>query len=386
MLSRAVSLGWLLKRSIGIRLTNVSSGPYDSASVTVVSSWRVCALRVTGSFLAPLCLLFVLGCDEASGWRITTPISDPDYVYSRYKMYENAVDHCPSSGFDQRPRLLVTGFESMKSDPNPSGVVVDAMSKPSFWPGGVSTAQPGLFDTTPDSSDLSSSDSWARIVPRSLVVDGIDFNACLIVLPFAWDLAAGVVVNEIKLFQPDFVLLTGIGSIDELRIESFARNEVQEQLQDGTGVSGAGKVLPFPAGLCMEIPFRWSAPEIATDVKALGKSLACAAGAPCLWGGASGSTGSSICNNVAYAAAVALTGVEICLASPIQDLQPSSCQSAQIRIKLDHPLPATVVGFVHVPFRLKVDTPQNVELLARLLARVAVLVISKGPVSGSCQA
>ena len=300
-------------------------------------------------------------------------------------MYQSAVDHCPSPGFDDRPRLLLTGFESRNLDPNPSGVVVDAMSKLSFWPDGVSTAEPGSFDKSSDSSNLSSSDSWARIVPRSLVVDGIDFNACLIVLPIAWDLAAAIVVNEMKSFVPDVVLLTGVGSNNELRIESFARNEVQEVLPDGTGIHGAGKVLPFPPGLCTEIPFRWSAPDLTSNVRTIGKSLACAAGTPCAWTGVSGSTGSSICNNVAYAAAVALTGIEICLASPIADLQPASCDTAEIRIKLNHPLPATVVGFVHVPFGLQVETPQNVEMLARVLARVAVLVTEKGPISVSCQ-
>ncbi len=319
----------------------------------------------------------------------TTDVSDPVVVKGGYDSYVAGADHCPKFGPDARPRMFLAGFASMHGKLNPSGTVIDAMSKGTFWPGGVITATAGTFDTITDSSDLACTDNRARIVSRALIIDGVEFTACLAILPVAWDLAAAIVVDEMELFRPDVVLLVGQnGNDNAFRIEAFAHNGTSSPALDESGVYGKQKVLPYPLDLADDLYFGWDAAMLAARVSCLVGNLNCSslpsATAPCGALQPGGGSGGFVCNNVAYVAVVAKAGVEVCLASPIGTKDEDTCKYATIRRRIDVPLANTIVGFVHLPTDLLLADPGNIELTARVLARIAATASPQGTVNSSC--
>jgi pyrrolidone-carboxylate peptidase len=152
---------------------------------------------------------------------------------------------CGSSGVAAR-RVLIQGFGPFQNArTNISGLVVESLSLPSFWP---ATTSLEMVDKTPADSA-----AWGRptslgafAAQRTLTYNGITYEVCFVVTSVQWDFAAAVVTYEAQKFRPNLVLMTGRGNLaSTARLESAALNRTVAQVGfDDVGAEFPGDEVP----------------------------------------------------------------------------------------------------------------------------------------------
>lgn len=258
-------------------------------------------------------------------------VSGNQYVARAYQRYAQSTQGCQSN--DSRRKILVTGFGRWQGDTfNISGEVAHALISPTPAP-------------------LPQNGVW--IGNATVEVDNQPFNVCSLYLSVTWDLAAAIIVNEMNRFQPERVILSGLGGSSAI-LEGGALNHargyegysedgtlLQNNIPwcDGRPCSGAETqpiLPPNQAGVEPEIRLTWDAQRLAE----LARPWILQARPDTLIETplAARPTNDYLCNNVAYVAAHAAKEVPISLAGGEIQLRPQFQTRPQ-------------VGFFHYPFQ-----------------------------------
>lgn len=285
-------------------------------------------------------------------------------VAQRFHNYSDKPGGCSSTS--NHPRVLISGFGLFAQPFNISGLVVDSLRSDSFWPSQVKLSDPiskNLRVTA--AGKLSSSDSGGTTVNRTLTIDGRQFDVCLLLVDVQWDLAAAIIVHEMERFQPQLVVMTGVGG-QEAVLEGGANNYTQwvggftskGRMDDGNKPAGRvvngvpdHDVLPWQdPGVQPTIAMTWDNQKLKTAIQSqvlkMGFSILAPAQAR--------QENQYVCNNVSFVAAHALKGIRLNLAGGQIVLQPSISSHPQI-------------GFFHYPAE-STNTPQSVFSWAKIIA------------------
>ena len=266
-------------------------------------------------------------------------------VATRFRDFERQNKGCLATNGGRR--ILLTGFGRFSHlNQNTSGAVIGNLVNEAFWPNNFSLANPPVPDATYEvlAAQLSKSDGGARIVNRSLVVDGKEVSLCLVEVDVLWDFAAAVIVTEMNRFQPDSVVMTGLGDREPI-VEAGATN----QTSNGSGYypdgSGDFKNRPKSPRVLNDLPWKaalpmtWSQKELAQKISGLVQTQGYEIQVP----SRARKTNDYICNNVSFVALAAAAGKTVSLAGG----------KLKIESKItSHPR----VGFFHFPQGIPMTT------------------------------
>ncbi len=132
------------------------------------------------------------------------------------------------------PRILVTGFGRFLSVvDNASGRTVAAAIPSLVYP----------LTVSPDPGQVDPPDAQLAVGSQTVHLPGFGpVDACGMILPTYWDVAAVLVAKEIEAFDPDLVLMNGVANpVQKLWLELGAMNRA------GYNVDGSGNLEPAQA-------------------------------------------------------------------------------------------------------------------------------------------
>jgi pyrrolidone-carboxylate peptidase len=260
-------------------------------------------------------------------------------VAAAFEAYRQNSRGCQAQG--SQKRVLVTGFGLFQDYKfNISGVIVESMSNPDFFPARIDTTWPThVPKIEPMPGRLSNSDNGGKAYNRVLNLDGVNYDFCFLLLDAQWDLAAGIAVHEISRFQPHMVLMTGAGGFEAI-FESGAINKTDRK----AGYSAEGESL----GSLNRPRSTWILPDApANDYQEMNwdTSFLAAAARPLIGAmryqtsvnSPGNASESYICNNLSYVVLRALRGHPVTLAGD------------QIKLPAVRGAQAARVGFLHIP-------------------------------------
>ncbi len=262
-------------------------------------------------------------------------------VQKLFAQHLNTAKKCSPMG--AKKRAIVTGFGPFGGGSlNISGVVIDNMANPAFWPASINTADGNL----PDMQQIElrqgmneSADYGGHVTMRQLTIDGIDYDVCLIVLDVLWDLAAAIIVDEAIRFEPNLILMTGQGEYDARFEKGSVNMAVRENGFNADG-STAEHNRPISDYVLKTTPpgeevmyMKWDNKKLSSATEPTIKDL----GFNVVASNTPYSTGSYICNNVSYAVLRALQDQKVELVEGLITLYP----------RLSTELKA---GFFHFPY------------------------------------
>lgn len=240
-----------------------------------------------------------------------------DEVVQRYQAYAKSGQAC--APLNSGHRVILTGF-GLWSDLSLSysGYVIDNLGTPEFLAKDSTHPRPPK-SYVPRNGRLELNEG-ARIVNRVLrLPNGREVSACLILVDVLWDFAGAVIVNEMDRFQPDVVVMTGIGSHATVEggAENYA-NAMEGYFADGKAdefnFPVKEPILPqFPVG--SKIAMTWDVNKVAKAVRPFEPSVVVHHEA--------NPTNTYICNNVSYIALQAAAGTKISLAGGKLEIHPS---------------------------------------------------------------
>jgi hypothetical protein len=223
-------------------------------------------------------------------------------------------------------RVLVSGFGLFKGVSfNISGLVASALASPDL----------AAADGTVREDDHG---AWVR--ERRLDVHGVDTELCLVTLDVLWDLAAAILVHEMRRWQPELVVMLGRGHGQAI-FETGALNAARAMAgfaADGASVETNRPLTPqlTPGDPGASLAMTWNAgaahAAVSGRIAALGFETVVAAGAR--------PANDYICNNVSYAA--------LCAASPTP-LRPLPLAGGRIELQPGSVVSQPRIGFLHLP-------------------------------------
>jgi pyrrolidone-carboxylate peptidase len=174
------------------------------------------------------------------------------FILDRYQSYLKNSLHCEPSDPKAR-RVIISGFGPF------SGSLKNFSSEVLYsW---------GQFMPPKKEQDVSSA-------TLNLKIKNSNLQICLLSLSTQWDLAAAIIINEALAFQPDFILMTGVGGPSFVVLETIAGNNIT----DLSGFDGSGNPLKqtvpvenyvLPNGSTKEIALTWKPLDIYTEIEAV---------------------------------------------------------------------------------------------------------------------
>ncbi len=253
------------------------------------------------------------------------------WVSQTFRQYKAKAKGCLPSGGSER-RILLQGFGPFQGvSRNLSGAVVASLSGLSDLP---QTAHGG----------------WATT--RKLVVEGETIEFCFVYVDVVWDLAGAILLTEIERFNPQVVMMSGIGNATAI-VEAGAQNSATSlsgfdaegnPLRDTNtpwckdkpcGLSAHTFVLdPDAKGVTPKVPHSWDNQKVADalldSVRRFAPDITIETPKEARGGN------DYLCNNVSYVVQSAINGAEIHLAGG--------------RISFPAKASKQVAGFFHYPY------------------------------------
>jgi len=276
-------------------------------------------------------------------------------VAERYANFERSNLGCQTTS--DGPRVLLTGFGLFDSHSyNISGAVIENLSSSSFWPDALDSANGVLPEAhVPFKTGvLSQVDRGARIYNRQILMRGRYISVCLIIADVLWDFAGAVFVHEMERFQPQIMIMSGIGdgSLEAgainhaLAMPGFAPNGQIDQLNTPQSL----KILPdVPLDSTVNMSWDNLALEklVAPKVRAIGFTLSAPTAAQ--------PSNDYICNNVSYLVIQAAAHRALTLAGGELLLKPKIKSNPKI-------------GFFHYPAEASLEqAPEWAQILLTLV-------------------
>lgn len=265
-------------------------------------------------------------------------------VTQAFLSYKNKMRHCTGKSTDPTEhRILMSGFGPFKgTEVNISGVVVQSLANPLFWPDVYRDDDAIPSGLKPASGRVSPQSFGGETSERHLVLQNKKYHVCFLSLDVKWDLAAAIILHEIQLFQPQAVILSGLGG--DYHSATFEGGAVNQ----ATGLPGfngdgsadqnnrpiASYILPAVDGKPLgSVLMTWNAPALAKVAKPFTQRIDEGYAVHGLTAGRS--SNDYICNNVSYVTMQALSGRSILLAGSTMSMS----------------LPAQTIpaGFFHYP-------------------------------------
>ena len=267
------------------------------------------------------------------------------------------------------PRVIISGFGLFQGVTfNVSGAIVANLASQTFWPDDLDPAiipngQSSVAPILPKNFKLAQgllkdSKDDVQIFNRILTIDGQKVNACLIVVDVLWDLGGAILANEMQNFQPQAVIMTGLGG-NEAVIEAGAMN--QTRVDSGFYANGQADPYnsPIKAPILPDFPsshwlkMTWNQGLVASYVAAFIKDI----GVVLMLPPSFRPENDYICNNISYIALHAGKSDSLNLAGGQLILNPHMAEPPQI-------------GFFHYPASAKLslrEAPKWAEVLLGLV-------------------
>jgi len=263
-------------------------------------------------------------------------------VDAKFKAYKQKPTPGCKAATTSNKRVIVTGFGLFSGvDYNISGVVVSSMASETFTPSGLVTnnfvESMSASSGTTHGGTITTVDSGARVVNRTMKLDGVSYDICFITMDVIWDLAAAIITYEMEAFKPHLVMMTGRGGASGI-FEGGARNfATASSGYESNGLSAPSNTpnqsyILAAKALSAETPMTWDSKKLL----AASKSLIDEIGLPMTYAPASRPSNNYICNNVSYVVLEAAKGTAIRLAGGRIRLYPTAA-------------PDRVIGFMHFP-------------------------------------
>jgi hypothetical protein len=237
-------------------------------------------------------------------------------VVSRYKTFVSRDQHC--APVSDGPRVILTGFGIWdNSSISYSGYLVDNLSDPRFW--SEEDIAPFPIENYAAHDGRLGIDEGARIVNRAFrLANGQKISACLIVVDVLWDFAGAVVATEMDRFQPQSVVMTGVGPQDAveggaLNLTSRLAGYYPNGTSDDLNRPISRTILPDEK-VNQEIPMTWDLRKVASAAKIFKPDVIVHQKAEL--------DNNYICNNVSYIALEAANGRTLQLADGDLVLKP----------------------------------------------------------------
>jgi hypothetical protein len=306
------------------------------------------AKKVTGTFLSFLALAFVF---LANAEDTDTDLGEAGNraVARRFAEYLEKGSGCePVDG--SLPRVMLAGFGLFSGVPfNISGAVIDHLQ-------GDGTFREDARGI------LTDADRGARVVSRVLNLPSGPVDACLLILDVQWDLAASILIHEIRRFEPLSVIMSGRGSFGAI-VESGAQNRAV--FAPGFNPDGSMNednrpvAPPILMGESETAPMLWDQAYLGERIR----SRVEAAGHDLVLPASFRPSNEYICNNISYAVLKALEGRPISLAGGLVNFEPQT--SAVLS-----------AGFFHYPARIEFSR-DSIEAWSAILLEIADASLSR---------
>ncbi len=252
-----------------------------------------------------------------------------------------------------KKRILIQGFGPFSvGKPNISGVVAATLGNPKTWRDSESIANP--LGTPGETENGQPDDLAARALQRTLTYNGISYEICSVITEILWDFTPAVVLYEASQFQPDLIIMSGRGTLNNvLRFEVGAINRaVSLSGYDENGnmfpvdeKPERALILPEKNGVNGTIQMSWHPQQIVEHIGPALKFLADSFGKTQQTNVQKNADPNNtyICNNVSFIVLNALKNIPLELAGGLLAIQP----------QIAKPVSA---GFLHYPVNAPVDS------------------------------
>jgi len=336
----------------------------------VIRNQKRCLLKL---FVTLLILGLSISCTSATeeGSSVKTDLGSAgnSEAKKRYDTYLNTrqleSSGCLATGTGL-PRVIISGFGLFSGvTSNISGAVTNTMADERYFSGtsseeGDSNVVEGMV-----AGRIAGSDSSVKTVVRTITYNDVKFEACFLTLDVIWDLAAAIIINEARSFDPDLIVMSGLDGSSQktVTVEGGAiNNAVAYHSFDSNGnvlevepVTDRGPILPIDRnGVEPILPMTWNSSRIGTKItdKVSELNSSYSVRIP----GTARDGNDYICNNVSYSVLAAMKGVAIDLAGG-EITFPSRKQKAR-------------AGFFHYPASSKnvaAEVAQWADIIAELV-------------------
>jgi hypothetical protein len=225
-------------------------------------------------------------------------------------------------------RVLLTGFGLFVGvEYNISGVTIQSLMDPKFWPDSIDLEDVKDAAAEVASGTLKDDMHGGLAKLRKLHVNGHELDVCMLLLDVKWDLAAAIVLYEAEKFQPDVIIMSGRGDSNALTFEGGAQNVAEPSSgfdsdgdRDRQNTPRRRWILkPSNPGVQNHIPMTWDNKRLATVTSPLADELGHLVSAP----GKFRPSNDYICNNVSYVVLHGIQNVPITLAGDLVNLKPT---------------------------------------------------------------
>lgn len=310
-------------------------------------------------FALLLALLLSPGPDDVA--RATDLGRGNEQVKRAYEAYVKGGPRLEAS--EASRRVLITGFGLFSGvEFNISGVVLQSMADPTFWPTEAKLdALPKPPAKAVGAGTLTAKDGGARAWQRTLVIDGRTYEVAFLLVDVLWDLGAAITLFEAEHFEPHLIVMTGRGGKAAV-FERGALNRAapytgfrHDGRPDPTNKPVAQSVLdPQHPGVEQAIAMSWDNERLAAAARPIVASMR--AGYEVVAAPAARPDNTYICNNISCVVLHGLQGRKVALAGGAIELEVAG-------------LAETAAGFFHYPARATRE-PAEVQAWARMLATV----------------
>jgi hypothetical protein len=271
-------------------------------------------------------------------------------MYSAYHddRESGALKGCHGGGSTGR-RIILQGFSSFDgADSNISGVVTSSMASQAFWRDTEPRA-PSTSNRTIASGN--SGEYGATAIQRTIRYGETTYEICFLTTTVLWDFAPAVLLYEAAKFQPDSIIMTGVGALPgTARIETAAINHATPHVGfDPNGTPYPANEIPVRDQILPNtpevIPMTWNIPQVRQSAlqgltlfqQITGRSFQVRVISP------GDRQNDYICNNISYTTLAGLQGKRLILAGGSLTLTPP-------------PQPRTRAGFFHYPLHPPINT------------------------------
>lgn len=301
--------------------------------------------------------VFLMGCqDSSSESAAKTDLGSEGNraVVQTFESYKNKIQHCFANTTEpSEKRILMSGFGPFQGTAmNISGVVVQSLANPVFWPQEFHDGDEIPTGLKAASERLTRDSFGGEAKERHLVIQNRKYHVCFLILDVKWDLAAAIILHEMQSFQPHAVVLSGLGGDSgSATFEGGAVNQATSL----PGFNSDGSVnqnnrpitsyiLPAAQGMPLgSVLMSWNAPALALRAKPYAQMIDDGYAVHGLTIARNGND--YICNNVSYVTMEALKGSSILLAGST--------------LKISLPAQTIPAGFFHYPLASHKD-PESV--------------------------
>jgi hypothetical protein len=260
-------------------------------------------------------------------------------IETKFNAYRAKAAGCKAATTTNK-RAIVTGFGLFSGvSYNISGVVVSTMADAAVTASSLDSESEsfGALSAAPHAGTIKSADAGAKVVNRTMKLDGVSYDICFITMDVIWDLAAAIITYEAEAFKPDVIVMTGRGGSTGI-FEGGARNHATASTGYDSMGNSAWMNTPYQSYILAnrylnsEIAMTWNSKLVYEKNAALIDDL----GLSMTYAPASRPSNNYICNNVSYVVLEAAKGTAISLAGGRIKMYPTAA-------------PKRAIGFMHLP-------------------------------------